>query len=339
MQIMVMLVLAFLASGARGAALRVVTTTTDLASIAQEVGGERLTVTSLQDGRRDPHFLQAKPSHILLARRADLWICVGMGLEVGYEPVIIDSSRNRRIRRGQPGYLDVSARVRRLDVPTRAVDRSMGDVHPEGNPHYWLDPWNGRVIAEEIAERLGVLDPAGEGEYRRGLAAFERRLDAAMFGEEAVERIGGERLWELQRGGGLEAAAQEAGVDLGGWWSLLAPARGAAVISHHRSWNYLLDRFGLVLAAELEPKPGIPPSSSHLADVVRIARARGVKAILVEPFYSRKAAEFVAQRAGATVVQVANATGGTPEAEDYASMLDAAIRGLAGALVGEEGKE
>jgi len=325
---------ALLSVGQAAAALNVVTTTTDLASITREIGGNRLSVDSLQDGTRDPHFLQAKPSYIMLARRADLWIRIGMELEIGYEPVIIDSSRNARIRPGRPGHLDVSERVLRLDVPSAKVDRSMGDVHPQGNPHYWLDPLNGRIIAETICERLRELDPPGAEAYDAGLAAFKRKLDTAMFGEGAVAALGGDELWELSRSGALDAALESRGIVSGGWCALLGPHRGACVASHHRSWNYLLGRFGLVLAAELEPKPGIPPSSRHLAEVVETVRARGVKAIMVEPFYPPKAAGFVAERTGARVVVAANATGGDEAATDYVAMLDSCVRRLAAALGG-----
>jgi ABC-type Zn uptake system ZnuABC Zn-binding protein ZnuA len=316
------------------ATLDVVTTTTDLASIAREVGGENVAVESLQDGTRDPHFLQAKPSYIVKARRADLWIRIGMEIEIGYEPVILRSSRNRHIQVGAKGHLDASERVHRLDVPTTRVDRSMGDVHSQGNPHYWLDPLNGRIVAETIAEKLKALDPGHSERYDERSSAFKRKLDGAMFGEAAVNAIGGDDLWRLHREGRLDERLEDKGVAAGGWHAALKPHRGASVASHHRSWNYLLSRFGLVLAAELEPKPGIPPSSRHLAEVIETVRESDVKAIMVEPFYPTKAAEFVAGRTGAAVVVAANSTGGDGTATDYVAMLDSCVRKLAAALGG-----
>ncbi len=317
--------------------LNIVTTTTDLASIARSVGGDRVRVRSLQNGTRDPHFLQAKPTYIVMARKADLWVRVGMELEIGYEPVILNSSRNRRIKVGSPGHLDVSQNVIRLDVPTKKVNRSMGDVHPEGNPHYWLDPYNGRIVAREIVDRLKRLDPAGAKVYEANLAAFTARLDGAMFGKAALVAMKGDELWKQQCDGGLQKALRKMGIGPGGWYGALLPHSGAKVGTHHRSWNYLLGRFGLVLGAELEPKPGIPPSPRHLTEALGTVKAAGIKAFMVEPFYSRKAADFIAARTGARVVVCANATGGQPEATDYIAMIDNAVRKLAAALGGSDG--
>jgi len=319
-------------SYAEAGILKVVTTTSDLASIAESVGGDRVDVCSLQDGTRDPHFLQAKPSYIMKARQADLWIRIGMELEVGYEPVILDACRNSRIRVGTPGHLDASQKVIRLDVPAQKINRSMGDVHPEGNPHYWLDPYNGRIIAEEIAERLMQLDPENTAVYEQNLKLFQRKLDQAMFGEKAVAAIDGRQLWELQSSGRLDEVLKEKGIESGGWYADLKPYRGSKIGSHHRSWNYLLNRFGLKLAVELEPKPGIPPTAQYLNKVIEIVKQEKVCAFLVEPFYSRRAADFVAERTGVKVIVCANATGGDSGATNYITMIDKAIHSLAEAL-------
>ncbi|MFH1709264.1 MAG: metal ABC transporter substrate-binding protein [Planctomycetota bacterium] len=312
--------------------LQVVATTSDIASITRAIGGDRVAVQSLNDGTRDPHFLQAQPTYIVQARNADLFIRIGMELEVGYEPVILDASRNARIAVGKQGHLDLSANVVKLEVPTQKVDRSMGDVHAMGNPHYWLDPYNGRIMAWDIAGQLSRLDPEGTAIYAKNLAGFNRRLDEAMFGVQALEAIGGDRLWVALLQGELERLLQEKQIVAGGWFGLLAPFKGQGVISQHRSWNYLLNRFGLKLTAEMEPKPGIPPGPQHLMDVVETVRRENVKVIMVEPFYGTTAADYVASRTGAQVIVCANATGGTPEATDYLGMLDHAIRSLAGVL-------
>lgn len=171
--------------------LNIVTTTTNLASIAEAVGGEHVSVTSIGSGDEDPHFIQAKPSFMMKAKKADLWICVGMELEIGYEGLILQGSRNPRIQIDAPVHLDVSEGIIKLEVPTGKIDRSMGDVHPLGNPHYWLDPYNGRIIAANICRRLKQLDPQHTDDYDRNLAAFLLKLDNAMFGEKLVAAVGG----------------------------------------------------------------------------------------------------------------------------------------------------
>lgn len=314
--------------------LNVVTTTTDLKSIVEAVGGSHVSVTSLGSGREDPHFIQAKPSYMMAARKADLWVRVGLELEIGYEELILDGSRNRNIRIGSDGHLDASEGIIRLEVPTQKVDRSMGDVHPLGNPHYWLDPWNGRAMARNVRDRLKKLDPAGAADYDANCAAFEKKVDEAVFGKELVEKMGSEALWQMELAGKLEAGLKEKGLadKLGGWMVALRPYRGAKIVTYHRSWSYFASRFGLTVAEELEPKPGIPPSPKHLAEVIETAKAGGVKALLKEPFYEKKGPEFVASKAGLKVVEAANAVGGQPEAADYVSMIGNVVDKMAGAL-------
>jgi ABC-type Zn uptake system ZnuABC Zn-binding protein ZnuA len=210
----------------------------------------------------------------------------------------------------------------------------MGDVHPAGNPHYWLDPLNGRIVAETIAERLERLRPGQTETLRRNLQCFKHDLDARMFGEELVKKVGGDQLWALLLSGRLDEQLQDRGLkaDLGGWHGALRPHRGKPVLIYHRSWNYLTSRFGLEIAGELEPKPGVPPSAAHLAGTVELVKAKGVTAILVEPFYNRKAADFVAARTGAAVVVAANSVGGNPQATNYLTMIDQIVARLSAAL-------
>lgn len=314
--------------------LKVVTTTTDLASIAKVVGGSQITVSSIGDGKEDPHFLQARPSSIVKARDAELWIRIGMELEIGWEPPIIDGSRNRRIRPGSLGHLDASERIIRLDVPIGRITRAMGDVHPAGNPHYWLDPLNGRIVAKSIAERLGQLMPDQAGTFQDNLKKFNLALDNRMFGEILVGKLGGDRLWALHLNGRLEEYLKQNSLDseLGGWLARLRPYRSREIITYHRSWIYLAHRFDLEVIAELEPKPGVPPSGAHLAQVMNTARSHHVKVILLEPFYSRKSADLVAGKIGATVLVCANTVGGFPEARDYLTMIDRVVSRLAEGL-------
>ncbi|MBU0717766.1 MAG: metal ABC transporter substrate-binding protein [Planctomycetes bacterium] len=313
--------------------LRVVTTTTDLAAIARAVGGDKVEVTAIATGYEDPHFIAAKPSYMMAARKADLWIRVGLELEIGYEELILDGSRNAKIRISTPGHLDASEGILRLEVPTQRIDRSMGDVHPLGNPHYWTDPLNGRIVAKNIGKRLEKLAPEHADYFRERTAFFQRELDDRMFGPDLVGKIGGSKLWALLLKGQLDKVLDEPGQPaLGGWLAAMQPHIGQKVVTYHRSWAYFVHRFRLIVAGELEPKPGIPPSPGHVADVVARVKAEGVKVLLMEPFYSRKAPEFVAAETGLSVVECANSVGGQPEATDYLTMIDNIVNRVSAAL-------
>jgi zinc/manganese transport system substrate-binding protein len=304
--------------------LKIVTTTSDLAAIARAVAGDKAEVHSICTGKEDPHMLQAKPSVILRARDADLWIRIGLELEIGWEPPILDGARNNRIRIGTKGHLDASECVLVLDVPQTTITRAMGDVHPMGNPHYWLDPLNGRRIADAIAERLAALNPANAVVFRQNAAMFQKTLDERMFGSELVESIGANALWAKTQSGTLAEflAEPENTGKAGGWVAAMAPWRSRKIVTYHRSWVYFVHRFGLEIAAELEPKPGVPPTAAHLAEVAETAKANEVKLILQEPFYSTKAANQLAAKTGARIVVVANSVGGEPEATDYLTLMD-----------------
>ena len=276
--------------------LNVVTTTTNLASIAESVGGEHVSVTSIGSGDEDPHFIQAKPSYMMKARKADLWIRVGLELEIGYEGLILQGSRNPRIQINTPGHLDASEGILKLELPTGKVDRSMGDVHPMGNPHYWLDPYNGKIIAQNICQRLKQLDPEHTEDYDRNLAAFLSKLDNAMAG----------------------------------WTAKLKPFEHSKIVTYHRSWPYFANRFNLDVVAELEPKPGIPPGPGHILEVINTMKSEKAGVILMEPFYNRDDAEAVAKKTGAKVVVVPNAV--NEQVKDYIAMLDNVVNQLSNAL-------
>ena len=312
--------------------LNVVTTTTNLASIAEAVGGNHVSVAAISTGQEDPHYIAAKPSFMLKARKADLWIRVGLELEIGYEGLILEGSRNPKIHVGTPGHLDASQGIAPLEVPAGKVTRSMGDVHPLGNPHYWLDPYNGRIIARNICRRLAQLDPAHAGDYDRNLAAFNLALDQAMFGSKAVEAVGGEKLWKMQSDGSLDSFLKDHGLAPDGWLGKLGPFAQAKLVTYHRSWPYFLRRFHLDDVAELEPKPGIPPGPAHLLDVINTMDAQKARIILMEPFYNRADAAAVAEKTGARVVEVATAVHGQPQADNYLDMLDNIVTRFSAAL-------
>jgi ABC-type Zn uptake system ZnuABC Zn-binding protein ZnuA len=316
-------------------ALRVVTTTTDLKAITEAVGGSYVTVTSICTGLQDPHFIEAKPSYMVKLRKADLFIRIGLQLEIGWEPLLVQGSRNGKIQPGNPGFLDASTGINRLEVPTGPVDRSLGDIHPEGNPHYWLDPYNGRIIARTIAERLMQLDPAHRDQYREQLQAFLQSLDAAMFGADLPARLPADTLWEFHSRGTLEQELIRrfgSTALLDGWAARMAPLRGIRIITYHKSWSYFLHRFGLTAVAQLEPKPGVPPSPKHILNLIRLVQTDQVPLILMEPFYSDKAPRLVAQKTGIKVLKLGYSVGGDPDSRDYLALIDTLVNRIADQL-------
>ena len=289
---------ALLAALPARAALQVVTTTEGLAALAREVGGDRVSVESLSRGIQDPHFVDANPTLAVKLRRADLLVDVGLDLEIGWLPPLVNQSRNAEIQPGGRRRLTAASAVTVLEVPTGPVDRSLGDLHPAGNPHFLTDPRRALQVAQAIATRLGQLDPAGAAAYQANLAAFSKRL--------------------------AEAEAR--------WAAALAPLKGRPVITRHRTLTYFLDWSGLRLAEVLEPKPGVPPPPSHLADVVGVVKRDGVKAVLVENYYDPKSGELVARLGGAKLVMIPGDVGGIPEATGYIQYMTALVRLVTQAL-------
>ena len=311
--------------GAASANLKIVTTTADLASIASSVGGTHVTVTSFITGARDAHRLEAKPSYMSRTASANVFIAVGLDLEVGYEKAILDGSGNSRVARGAPGHIYASEFVYVLEKPTGAVTRAQGDIHPYGNPHVWLDPYNGRLVALGLKARFSTLDRANAAAYDSNCDAFIKRLDSAMFGAEAVGKFGGDKLWAWSNEGSLR---QKAGSTLGGWVAKMAPLAGTPIITYHRSLSYLARRFKLDVADELEPKPGLEPTPGHLAQVIRTASQQKVRAIVQEPFFSTQHAKLVASRSGAKVIVIPQNVGQAPGADDYIGLFNAIVNTL-----------
>jgi zinc/manganese transport system substrate-binding protein len=277
-----------LAAAPARAQLNVVATTQDLAAIAQEVGGDKIKVSALAKGYQDPHFVEAKPSFVLMLNKAHLLIVVGRDLEAAWLPALITQSRNGKIQPGSAGYLDPSTSARILEIPTGMITRAMGDVHALGNPHYWLDPENGRRIAKAIKDRLSEKDAANAAHYAQREADFGKRLTEAQ-----------------QR-----------------WKAQMAPYKGLKVITYHRSWANFADAFGLDVVGFVEPKPGIPPTPQHTLDVTNAMKAQNVKLILVEPYFDLKTPNSIAEKAGARVVVLPPSVGGIPAASDYFKLFD-----------------
>ena len=292
------LIVAALTRSEAFAAIKVVTTTEDLASLAREVGGDKVQVDALAKGYQDPHFVDPKPSFILQVSRADLLIAVGRELEIGWLPPLISSGRNAKIQPGASGYLDASQNVKILEIPTGQITRAMGDVHPSGNPHYWLDPDNGRKIAQSIRDKLSELSPNDKAYFAQRYADFDKRL----------------------------AEAQKK------WDATMAPYKGTKLVTYHRSWPNFMERFGLNVIGYVEPKPGIPPSPSHTLDLIGEMKNQDVKLIVVEPYFDLKTPQAIANQVGGKVLILAPSVGGTKEASDYIQLFEYDVNLLASTL-------
>ena len=278
--------------------LYVVAATEDLASIGREVGGDRIVIESIARGYQDPHFVEAKPSFILKLQKADLLIVVGRELEIGWLPPLLAQSRNGRIQPGAQGYLDASLGATILEIPTGQITRAMGDVHPLGNPHYWLDPENGKRIAKAAAAKLSELRPRDAAYFAQQLTGFVSRLD------EAEKR----------------------------WLALMAPYKGVKMVTYHRSFPNFAERFGLDIIGYVEPRPGIPPTPQHTLDLINEMKRRGVKLVLVEPYFDLKTPTAIGRETGAQVLVMPPSVGGTKEVTDYIKLFDYDISLLVDAI-------
>ena len=268
--------------------IQIMTATTDLAALAQEIGGDKVTAESVARGYQDPHFVEAKPSFLLKLRHADLLIVVGLELEIGWLPPLITQSTNPKIQVGAPGYFDASRFARILEMPTGAVTRAEGDVHPQGNPHYWLDPDNGLRVAKGIADKLSEMRPGDSTYFAQRYTEFEQKL---------------------------KQADQQ-------WMAQMKPYAGRKIVTYHRSWPNFADHFGLNVVGYVEPRPGIPPSPQHTVELIGQMRRDGVKIIVVEPYFDLKTPNAIARDTGGTVVVLMPSVGGEKEITDYFKLFD-----------------
>lgn len=303
--------------------LNVVATTPDLGALVRAVGGERVTVTVLAKPTEDPHFVEAKPSFVKALSGADLYVQNGLELEMGYAPVLLTGARNPAIVAGQKGHVDGSTVVTPLDVPTGPVDRSMGDVHPRGNPHYLLDPLMGLKVAALLRDALTGLSPADGPAFAAGFDAFKQHLGVALVGAPLAGKYDAEKLATLYEYGKLSSFLEQQGdaAQLGGWLGAMTPYRGTKAIDDHPIWTYFARRFGLAIVGHLEPKPGVPPTTRHLQEIVELVKAEHVPLLLAAAYYDPRHAEFVAAATGATVVRMANQVGARPGTDDYLAMV------------------
>lgn len=280
--------------------LQIMTATTDLATLAQEIGGDKVEVESVARGYQDPHFVEAKPSFLLKLRRADLLIVVGLELEIGWLPPLITQSTNPKIQVGAPGYFDASRYARILEIPTGVVTRAEGDVHPLGNPHYWLDPENGLRIAKGIQNKLSEMRPGDAAYFAQRYDDFERRI------KEADEK----------------------------WLAEMKLYAGRKIVTYHRSWPNFAEHFHLDVVGYVEPRPGIPPSPQHTVELIGLMKRDGVKVICVEPYFDLKTPNAVARDTGGKVVVLMPSVGGEKEIADYFKLFDYDIARLKQAFDG-----
>ena len=279
------------------AKINVVATLPDYASIAREIGGDNVDVTVLAKPTEDPHFVDARPSFVVKLRGADVLIDGGAELEIGWLPPLLQNARNPKIEVGQPGRVQASQGIRLLEVPAQ-LTRAAGDVHAMGNPHFMVDPIIAKAVAQHIANAFAAVDPTHAADYQTNEKKFEATINAKL---------------------------QE-------WGAKLLPYRGQSLVAYHDSWPYFAHRFGFNINIFLEPKPGIPPSPSHLVEVIAQMKAQKIKAIIVEPYHNRKIAEKVAESTGAKVVDFAQFPGALPNTDTYVKLIDALVNNLAAAL-------
>src|SRR4051794_4582151 len=287
----------FLLCAAAQAKINVVATLPDFGALAREVGGDNVEVTVLAKPTEDPHFVDARPSFVVALRNADVLIDGGAELEIGWLPPLLQNARNSKIEIGKPGRVQASQGIKLIGVPQQ-LTRAAGDVHALGNPHFSCDPIIAKAVAAHIAQAFAAVDPANAAAYRANEKKFEAIINTKL---------------------------QE-------WGTAMLPFKGQHVVAYHDSWPYFAHRFGVEIDVFLEPKPGIPPSPSHLAEVIEQMKAQKIKAVIVEPFHDRKIADKVATETGAKVVDFAQFPGGLPDTDTYVKLIDKLVANLSAAL-------
>ena len=280
--------------------IRIITSLPDLTDIAQKIGGKYVTAEALAKGYQDPHFVDAKPSSVLKLKKADLFIQIGLDLERGWVPLLLEAARNRKIYFGGQRYINASGGIHLLQIPTEdtAQLRAKGDIHIHGNPHYWLDPLNGKIIAKNICDRLIQVLPDRAKTFQNNLKTFHMKIDSA----------------------------------LSVWQKKMASYRGVEIIAYHNSWPYFEKRFDLKIADFIEPKPGIPPTPSHLMHIVQLINKRKIKAIIISPYFDDRSAQSIAARTNTKIVRLAPSVGAFTNVNDYFSLFDYNINTLVTAL-------
>ena len=270
-----------------GTKINVVTTTADLKSITELIGSDKVEVSSIATGYQNPHFVDPKPSYIIKLSRADMFVTVGLDLETGWSPQLLSSSRNPKIQKGSNGYVDASIGVILLQVPS-SINRGEGDIHIYGNPHYWLDPVNGKQIAKNICDGLEKISPENKAFFEANLNAFNTKID----------------------------------LKLKEWTVKISPYKGAKIIAYHNEWCYFEQRFGLVIVDFMEPKPGIPPTPTQLVKIISEVKSNAIKLIISSPYFTTSSSDVVSQQTGAKTIVLGTSVGAFDTIKDYFDLFD-----------------
>jgi len=299
----------------------VVTTLNVLAGITREIGHDRVSVTALAKPNQDPHTLVAKPTFKAVAKSANLFVELGLGLDI-WGSAVTDASGNPDIQIGQKGRVVASEGIATRELPA-TLSKAWGDIHPNGNPHVWLDPVNVKQLAANIAAGLTRVDPDGKDAYAANLKAFGERIDDALYGHALVAEYGASKLERLSRRNELIDYLKSKNTydKLGGWLKKAEALRGLKIITYHKTWVYFCDRFGIEIRGEIEEKPGIPPSQDYLASLIKKIGSDGIKVIFIDTIYPTKDGEFIAAKTGARIVSSPIDLGGAPGTDDYFALI------------------
>jgi zinc/manganese transport system substrate-binding protein len=317
--------------------LNVVSTSADYAAIAEFIGGDRVEVSHLIHGDQDPHTVRPKPSLAQRLAAADVLIATGLDLEM-WLPPLVDKSGNAGIREGQDGYVAANYGMELKEIPD-SLDRGQGDVHCFGNPHLHTSPINARAVARNIAIGFIKNDPGGEKLYKERLELFRAEIDRRLFGEKLLKLVGSKTLLKLANNGKLVSFLQgkkyKGGMlidELGGWMKKSLPLRNLKVVSYHKNWTYFAELFGVEFVAEVEPKPGIPPSARDVADLIERMTSNSIRIIFAANYFDENKVLRICEKVGATPVVVPLSVGGVPGVTDYFSLVDYWLEALLGAV-------
>jgi ABC-type Zn uptake system ZnuABC Zn-binding protein ZnuA len=312
-------------SSLQAAELKICVSVPELGDLASLIGGKHVTIKTFVKGQEDPHALVARPSDVLDLSRADAFIVLGMAMEKGWAPALIDRSRNNKVQPGKPGYIDASSVIKPInDVPGGVVTRAMGDVHPEGNPHYMLDPINGLKIARLFAKSFTVLNPSLKQAFEKNLSSFEKVWSEKAFGNELVKQYGLDSIIELVEQGQLNLFLSKTNQKnlLRGWFGKMASLEGTYLVSDHAQWVYFGKRFNLKIEKALEPKPGVPAGSKYLKEVVDWMNDKKVKGVLTSPYFNPRHLAFVEKYTNAKLIPMAHQSGSRVGTDSYLSMIE-----------------
>ncbi len=318
--------------------LEICVTVPDAAALVQEIGGERVKVTTFARGPEDPHYIEARPSFVRALADADLFIQTGLELEIGWAPVLLKNARNEKVLPGNPGFLEAGSVIQPVDVPSGVVDRSLGDVHPGGNPHFFTDPISGLKVAGLIKNKLSELRPADIEYFNRRYLDFVKRVGDHLFGHELATKYDPAKLIILVEHGKLYDFLKMQGDDgkLGGWSGQMRPFEGKKVVADHAVWPYFARTFGFEVVGYLEPKPGIPPTTRHLQEVVAMMKGQDISVILTTPFFDPKHAHLVAAEVGGHIANMAHQVGALPGTDTYITFIDHNVKAIADAFAGNK---